>query len=245
MCVSVPILSFIVPAHNEEQLLGRTLSALHAAARASGETYEIIVVNDASSDRTGEVAEALGARVVPVAYRQIARTRNAGAAVAAGQLFIFVDADTIVPAATVHATLKAWRAGAIGGGASVYLDGRLPWHARLFMPVFRFGMRAARLAAGCYVFCTPTVFDAIGGFDVRLFAAEELALSRAARRHGRFIVLPDRVVSSGRKIRTYTAMELLPLVMAFVRRGPAALRSRAGLGVWYDERRHDPEDRPA
>jgi glycosyltransferase involved in cell wall biosynthesis len=240
-----PILSFIVPAHNEEQLLGRTLAGLHAAARAAGETYEVIVADDASSDRTADVARAAGARVVHVTNRQIARTRNDGAAVASGQLLIFVDADTHVPVGTVLATLAAWRSGAVGGGASVHLDGRLPLHVRLFMPAFRLGMRAARLAAGCYVFCTPAVFTAIGGFDERLFAGEELAFSRAARRHGRFVVLPDPVISSGRKVRTYAPRELLPLVAAFARRGPAALRSRAGLGLWYDDRRHDPEDTPA
>jgi len=241
----VPTLSFIVPAHNEEQLLGRTLAALHAAAGVVGEPYEIIVASDASTDRTAAVAETAGATVVHVSHRQIARTRNAGAAAASGQLLIFVDADTHVPPETLRATLAAWRGGAIGGGASVYLDGRLPLHVRLLMPAFRTGMRVARLAAGCYVFCEPRVFAAIGGFDVRLFAAEELALSRAAHRHGRFVVLREGVLSSGRKLRTYRMRELLPLAMAVLRRGPAALRSRAALGVWYDDRRHDPEDTTA
>lgn len=241
----VPTLSFIVPAHNEEQLLGRTLAGLHAAARAVGESYEIIVANDASTDDTVAVAEAAGATVVHVTCRQIARTRNAGAAAASGRLLIFVDADTHVPPETLRATLEAWRGGAIGGGASVHLDGRLPLHVRVLMPAFRAGMRVARLAAGCYVFCAPRVFAAIGGFDERLFAGEELALSRAARRHGRFVVLGEGVLSSGRKMRTYRLRELLPLAMAVVRQGPAALRSRTALGVWYDERRHDPEDTAA
>src|SRR5262249_9444805 len=54
----VTVLSFIVPAHNEEQLLGRTLAAIHAAARASGESYEIIVADDASTDATSAIARA-------------------------------------------------------------------------------------------------------------------------------------------------------------------------------------------
>ena len=51
------VISFILPAHNEEALLGRTLSALHESARALGEPYEAIVANDASTDRTGEIAD--------------------------------------------------------------------------------------------------------------------------------------------------------------------------------------------
>jgi glycosyltransferase involved in cell wall biosynthesis len=67
------MLSFIVPAFNEENELAQTLSALHLAAAASGEAYEIVVVDDASTDRTVELAAAAGARVVSVSHRQIAR----------------------------------------------------------------------------------------------------------------------------------------------------------------------------
>ena len=71
------MISFIVPAHNEEQLLGQTLEALHAAARSTGTPYELIVVDDASTDRTADIAAASGARLIPVRHRQIARARNA------------------------------------------------------------------------------------------------------------------------------------------------------------------------
>src|SRR5438045_3652933 len=95
----VPIvISFIIPAHNEEALIGRTLAAIHDAAKELDEPYEIVVSNDASSDRTGEIALAHGARVVDIERRQIAAARNAGARSAAGELYFFVDADTMVTA---------------------------------------------------------------------------------------------------------------------------------------------------
>src|SRR5688572_3041590 len=50
------MLSFVVPAHNEQACLGRTVRAIHAAARATGRAYEVIVVDDASTDATAEVA---------------------------------------------------------------------------------------------------------------------------------------------------------------------------------------------
>src|SRR5438046_1201661 len=90
------MLSFIVPAHNEELLLGSSLAAIHAAAREAGAQYEVIVVDDASTDGTAQIAESRGARVIPVNYRQIAATRNAGARAAGGEIFVFVDADTLV-----------------------------------------------------------------------------------------------------------------------------------------------------
>ena len=77
---SVPDISFIVPAHNEAQLLGQTLTALHAAAHAADVSYEIVVADDSSTDRTAAIASAHGATVVHVAHRQIALTRCVGGA---------------------------------------------------------------------------------------------------------------------------------------------------------------------
>jgi glycosyltransferase involved in cell wall biosynthesis len=234
------MISFIVPAYNEELLIGPTLAAIHVAARDSGEPYEVIVVDDGSTDRTAEVARESGARVVRVECRQIAGTRNAGAREAAGEILIFVDADTVIAPPTLRATLAALAAGAVAGGASLRLDGQIPWHGRLLLWLVRAGMRIGRLAAGCYVFCTRAAFEAAGGFDERLFASEEIALSRALARHGRVVILRETVVSSGRKLRTHSGWEILQMMSAVARQGPRALQSRDKLGLWYGRRRTDP-----
>src|SRR4051812_37220387 len=109
------MVSFIIPAHNEELWLPRTLSAIHASVRACAEPWEIIVVNDASTDRTEEIARQCGATVVNVNYRQIAATRNSGARSASGERLIFVDADTIVAASVVASALRSMNKGAVGG----------------------------------------------------------------------------------------------------------------------------------
>jgi glycosyltransferase involved in cell wall biosynthesis len=233
------VISFIVPAYNEERLLGATLSSLASSARALGESYELIVADDASTDGTVEVARAHGATVVPVEFRQIARTRNAGARAARGDPFIFVDADTLVPPATLAATLEALRNGAAGGGARVRFDGRLPLYARVLLPVLDASMRWGRLAAGCYVYCTRAAFERVGGFDERLFATEELAFSRALRRAGRVQILPEMVHTSGRRLRAYGTWKLLRWTVRVLLRGPAALRSREYFGAWYVDRYQD------
>ena len=202
------MISFIVPAYNEELLIGRTLAAIHAAVGEVGASYEVIVVDDGSTDATAKVAGEGGARVVPVHYRQIGRTRNAGARVAAGGIFVFVDADTLITASTLRATLAVLDAGAAGGGASLRLEGDIPWHGRLLLVLVRASMRLGSLAAGCYLFCTRAAFEAAGGFDERLFATEEIALSRALARQGRVVILRETVVSSGRKLRTHTGWEI-------------------------------------
>jgi glycosyltransferase involved in cell wall biosynthesis len=238
------MISFIIPAYNEERLLGSTLGALHAAAQAVGEPYEIIVADDASTDRTAAVAEGHGARVVRVARRQIAATRNAGARAARGDLFLFVDADTLVNEAAVRAAIQALRGGAVGGGAAVQFDGSLPPYARLLQPLFVWLFRVARLAAGCFLFCTRRAFQAAGGFDEELYGAEEVFMSRALRRQGRFVILQETVTTSGRKLRAYSGWEHLRIMMSLALRGPKSVRGRRGLEYWYERRPDDPEWTP-
>jgi glycosyltransferase involved in cell wall biosynthesis len=235
------MISFIVPAYNEERLLGAALDALHAAAGAAGEPYELIVVDDASTDRTAIVAERHGAALVSVSHRQIAATRNSGARTANGDLFIFVDADTIVNETVVRAAVEALRGGAVGGGAAVEFDGTVPLYARLLLPVVVRVFRAARLAAGCFLFCTRDAFTAVGGFDETFYGAEELVISQALKRHGKFIVLREAVITSGRKLRTHSVGEVLMVFGRLALRGPKAVQQRQGMELWYAERRADPQ----
>jgi glycosyltransferase involved in cell wall biosynthesis len=222
-------------------LLGATLDALHTAGRTVGEHYELVVVDDASTDRTAFIAQRHGARLVSVAYRQIAATRNSGAREANGELFIFVDADTIVNEAVVRSAVEAFRDGAVGGGAAVEFDGAVPLYARLLMPVLVRLFRAARLAAGCFLFCTRSAFVAVGGFDEAFYGAEELVMSRALKRYGKFVVLRQAVTTSGRKLRTHSVREVLMVMGRLALRGPKAVKQRQGMELWYAERREDPQ----
>jgi len=233
--------SFIVPAWNEASLIGATLDALHAAAGALDEPYEVIVADDGSTDETAALAERHGARVVKVAHRQIAATRNSGAREAKGEFFIFVDADTIVNEIVVGAALGALRKEAVGGGAAVSLDQNVPWYAKVMMPLFVIAFRTLGLAAGCFVFCTRTAFEAIGGFDETYFGGEEIIFSRAMKRQGRFVVLKHTVLTSGRKLRTHSPIEVWAFMIRLALRGPKGVKQREGMELWYAPRRRDPK----
>ena len=233
------MISFIVPAHNEERLLGRTLVAIHDAAAGLGQPYEVIVVDDASEDLTSAVAAQHGARIERVEYRQISRTRNAGARIASGDPLIFVDADTVISSRVLHGTLEAIQRGAVGGGARLTVDGWIPLYGRMLLTITGVVMRTADLIAGCYFFCTRAAFDAAGGFDESVYAAEELVLSRQLARIGWIAILDAPVVTSGRKLREHSGWELVRLLGALVRRGPAVVRTRDDLALWYGKRRND------
>ncbi|MFN0301656.1 MAG: glycosyltransferase [Burkholderiales bacterium] len=238
------LISFVIPAYNEELLLGRTLCALYDAARALGQPIDVVVVDDASTDRTASVAREHGARVVSVNHRQIAATRNAGATAATGEMLIFVDADTVVTSAAIRAAVAAMRAGAVGGGCAFRFDGHLPLYGRLLAALGVPLYRLFRLASGCFLFCTRAAYDSVGGFDEALFGAEEAAMSRALGRQGRFVILREHVTTSGRKLRAYSAREILGLLARLTLSGPKSVRRREGLDVWYGERRIDPESPP-
>jgi cellulose synthase/poly-beta-1,6-N-acetylglucosamine synthase-like glycosyltransferase len=233
------MLSFVVPAHDEAPRLPATLDALHAAAQACAIPYEIVVVDDDSTDGTGEVARLHGARVVRVAHRQIAATRNAGAAAAGGDVLVFVDADTCVPAGTLAAALEALATGACGGGAQVRFDARLPLHQRAAVAAGLGLVRVARIAAGCFVFCTRRAFEATGGFDERWYAGEDVAMSRALAKAGRFVLLREPVWTSARKLDTFSPGEHLALMLRVALRGRGVLRSREHLALWYERRERD------
>jgi glycosyltransferase involved in cell wall biosynthesis len=235
------MITFIIPAHNEELLIGRTICALHTAAGAMNEGYEIIVVDDASTDSTIALAERSGARVVAVNDRQISAARNAGAAEAQGDLLVFVDADTDVPGTVVGAAVHAIRAGAVGGGARARFDGSVPIYGRILEWLWLWIQRLGNLASGCFLFCTRQAFEAAGGFDKTLYAAEDVVLSRRLRRLGRFVILPGVVTTSGRNLRSHSVFEVLGIVAGFVLRGPAFFRTRHG--PWYGPRRDDPGHR--
>jgi glycosyltransferase involved in cell wall biosynthesis len=232
------MISFVIPAYNEELELPATLAAIQAAATANPEPYEIIVVDDASTDATAQIAQAAGALVISVSHRQIAAVRNAGARAARGDIFFFVDADTLISSAHVAGARAALAAGCAGGSARVATDGLVPLWGRVFVRVFSaFYFTVANLGAGAFLFTTRENFAVVGGFDADLFAGEEIYFSQALKKLGRFRVLPEPVVTSGRKLRMYSARQILGLSVGIVFRGKQGVRSRDKLDLWYDGKR--------
>ncbi|MHC4083498.1 MAG: glycosyltransferase, partial [Planctomycetota bacterium] len=227
-------ISFIIPAYNEEQYLGKTLERLTESAEAVGEPYEIIVVADGCVDHTVDVAREYETRVLEVALRHIAAVRNAGAGVATGDLFIFVDADTLLPQETLAATVRAISNGAAGGGARPVLEPPMPWWSvvplRLLAAAY---FRSLRFTMGGYLFATRNAFEAIGGFDEQYFATEDAAFCRAMRQHGGRVILREPIITSGRKMDEMSTWEGIATSARLVLRGRKALCQREGLEVWY------------
>jgi len=231
------MISFIVPAYNEEHELSKTLAAIRTAASGAAQPYEIIVVDDASTDATPEIASRAGAKVIPINRRQIAAARNAGGRAAEGEYLFFIDADTRIDRAHVSGGIAALEGGYAGGSARVAMDGFVPVWGRMLLRGFASVYFGLNLGAGAFLFTTRRNFDSTGGFDEQYFAGEEVYFSIALKKLGGFKVLREPVVTSARKMRMYPAKDFLPKFFGVILRGPRGVRSRAKLSLWYDGKR--------
>ncbi len=232
-----PDYSIVIPAYNEEALLPATFDALDRAMAAQpGRTGEVVVADNASTDRTAEMARERGARVVFEPHRQIARARNTGGRAARGRYLIFVDADTIVSPRLLSETLRVLDSGeCCGGGALIVFDRRMrgSWGARAWDVI----SRLCQWAAGGYLFCLREAFRDVGGFDERFYASEELHMSQTLkhwgwRRRRRFVILDGPAVTSARKLEWFSRREMFAHVMAML--SHPSLKSPEACTMWYE-----------
>lgn len=239
-------LSVIVPAYNEEKLIGRCLTHVFDALRANASddwSAEVIVVDNNSTDRTAELALAAGAMVVFEPINQISRARNAGGRHASGDWLLFVDADSYLHPRTVAELLQCIRRGKdAAGGCEVWLD-EPPAYVLPMLRLCNFLMRTMRWAAGSFLFCRRDAFLETGGFSTQLYATEEIEFSSRLRRWAGsrdlgFRILTDHFhVSSARKFKLHTRGEFFAFALRALFLLPWTIRDRKKLDYFYDGRR--------
>lgn len=188
-----PWLSIIIPALNEEENLAHTLKSIKNVSRV-----EVIVVDGGSSDRTVNVAKKFGAKVV-LSSPGRARQMNAGAKAAEGDVFLFLHADTLLPKdfdAHIHQAFS--QKNVVAGAFQITINAPylIFW---LFEHYLNWKSRRTRMAFGDQaIFVRASVFNAMSGFP-ELPILEDYAFVRSIRRHGRFVIVPARVVTSARR----------------------------------------------
>ena len=239
-------ISVIVPAFNEEKLLGASLVEIKSAARSfldHGWQFELIVCDNNSSDRTADIARAAGGRVIFEPINQIARARNAGASIATGDWLVFVDADTH-PSEKLFADVAREIASGrtLAGGVTIRLDENL-FVAGLVTQIWNCSSRFTRLMAGSFIFVEAAAFRQLGGFHNELYAAEELEFSqrlkKMARETKRRIIILHRhpIKTSARKMSLYTPLELSGFLLRSIFQHRKTIRNREAAYMWYDGRR--------
>lgn len=239
-------LSIIIPAFNEERLIGPCLQSIAESLAANAKpcfTSEIIVVDNNSTDHTADLARQAGARVVFEPINQIGRARNAGAAEATGDWLLFVDADSILNSGLLADILQLIEDGrSVGCGSTIRMEG-LPWWADWTLKLWTGTSILFRWAAGALVVCRSDAFREVGGFNQELYAADEVTLSQELKKWGRqrglqFTILTRHPLeSSPRKVKLYSRQEITSQILRVLLHPRRALQDRKQLSVWYDGRR--------
>ncbi|TAL03112.1 MAG: glycosyltransferase [Verrucomicrobia bacterium] len=239
-------ISIVIPAFNEERLLGETLREVARATGALAERgceHELIVCDNNSTDRTAEIARAAGARVVFEPINQIGRARNSGAAAASGDWLLFIDADSHPSAELFRAMLTEIQTGrCLAGGSVLKLDVG-DFVANFITAIWNLVSRYKRWVAGSFIFVETAAFRSLGGFSHEFFAGEELDLSRRliqlAKERGREIVILHRhpLRTSARKVKLYSGREHLRFMLKAFLNHKRTIRDRTACYQWYDGRR--------
>ncbi len=239
-------LSIIIPAFNEERLITHCVDSITESLAANQKldfTYEVIVVDNNSTDKTAELARQTGAKVVFEPVNQIGLARNAGAAVATGDWLLFVDADSLLNPDMVADILQLIETRKYVGCGSVIHMPKLPWWAAVALHLWTITSVLCRWASGALVVCRTDAFREVGGFNQDMFAAEEIDLSQLLKKWGRkrnlkFTILTRHpLVTSSRKVQLYTGREVADQILQVLLSPRRTLQDKKKLPIWYNGRR--------
>ena len=242
--MSEPAISVIIPAWNEEKHLGRTLESLKTAAavygRERGAAVELIVVDNNSTDRTAEVARGHGVTVVFEPVNNIGKARNAGAKAARGKYLAFCDADNEVTEnllVLIHDHLEDPK---VAGGGTWIEPARRNLKISFFYFVWGLYVTFSRVGVGM-MHCRKADFDAFGGFDETIYAAEDVQLAYDLRKLGKprgqkfNLIRKGWIITSTRKIDQTPLWEMIAKLIGFGFGLQKKIRSKEYCEHWYEK----------
>lgn len=185
-----PLISVIVPAHNEAELIANGLRSV-AAQREPPGSVEVVVVSNGSVDGTVDAVRAIGAELdrpglAISAFEEpepgIARAKNRGVAATAGPLLVFMDGDSWMSPGLLAAVGARAAGGERAASIRIIAAGDDPIDHAFFWFI-EHGKRLVRTRANMF-WCGRDLFDQLGGFDASLRHAEDLDFLVRAKRAG-------------------------------------------------------------
>ncbi len=208
----VAVVSVVIPAHNEENYLLSCLESIKNQDYAGD--YEVIVVDNASTDTTAQIARDWGAKVVYEGKRSPACARQKGAEVATGKIIAFIDADTQAP---IHwLSTIVWRflcepeTVVISGPYAFYDAGKIARIASygnfisiIIDQLFRRAFNKGSAVWGSNFAVRRSALLEVGGFDTSIrFYGEEYELSLRLAKAGKGGIIPRLfVLTSSRRLK--------------------------------------------
>jgi len=232
--------SVIIPAYNEEQCLPETLERIGKALSIAACHSEIIVVDNDSQDGTKQVAEAFGAKVFLETEHNISKVRNTGAENSTGNVLIFIDADTLVPATLFQKITAVMEDEKCFGGAVAvgYEDFKRKW-MKFYLLGWKFWGRVFNMKQGAAQFCRKSVFAELGGYDQTIFMGEDVEfywrLSKFAKRNKGYLYFVEHpaVITSARRFDKMSLWKTVLLTHPFFIR--LTWRKKSFWKDWYEK----------
>jgi rSAM/selenodomain-associated transferase 2/rSAM/selenodomain-associated transferase 1 len=186
-------ISIVIPALNEAAAIVRTLSRLEGV-----ENLEVIVVDGGSIDETAELAGSRGAKVVQSNPGK-ALQMNSGAKAAAGDILVFLHADTLLPENFSHQIISALNQNGVAAGAFRLAINSTRAGIRIIERMANLRSRLLQLPYGDQaLFMRKVLFEEIGGFP-DLPIMEDFILIRRLKHKGKIVLLPESVMTSPRR----------------------------------------------
>lgn len=202
-----PKITVVIPAYNEENFIGATLKSL---VNQTYKDFELIVVDNNSTDKTAEIAQKYGARVILEKQKGVAAARNSGFKEARGEIIACTDSDSIAPQTWVERIVSEFERDksliSFGGLAYLY-SGPVTARAgaRYLFPAFWVVDRILSGGwnlSGFNMAVRRDAFLKIGGFNTTLSMGEDIDLAKRLREIGKvFVDINSTVFVSGRRYR--------------------------------------------
>jgi len=178
-----PLISIIVPAHNEEEYIAETLQALKGQ---SYPYYEVIVVANGCTDATAAMARDKCDRLIDLPDRGLSRARNVGAAKARGDLLLFLDADTQLQPGALESIAREFTPEHSCGTLKAYPDKRKLTYWGFYLWKNLLHRSGLHCGSSGVIFCWRDQFKEAGGFNVSLNVRENSELIQRLLRFGSY-----------------------------------------------------------
>lgn len=238
---STSTISVVIPARNEEAYLSACLASLNHQQGIGA--YEIIVVDNGSSDQTAAIAKGFGATVVTEIKPGVAGARQAGFQAARGEIIATTDADSEVPPRWLQSLLGAFDLPrVVAAGGPVQYVTRQPVVQELFdrtIPVLhqldRLLHRGSGHLVGANLAVRRSAFEKIGGFRTTLDVGEDLDFTHRLQVLGEIVFVPNlKVKTSDRRFRSNGPLQLWRYFQAYLEITQPNQAMRAQLAAFFE-----------
>lgn len=191
-----PFVSIVVPACNEGETIGACLDSL-TRQNYPKDKYEIIVVNNNSTDNTAEIARSFNTTVVEEERQGLVFSRRKGIAVSQGSIIAFLDADSLARPLWLKTMVEIYQQdeGVVGIGQNLNLIPKTHF-VTLGETFSNLGRSVLKILPGTHFSFRKSAYNKTGGYSSRANFGEDIYLSKKLKKFGRLVIQPKGLVTS-------------------------------------------------